>query len=90
MPYRETVTINVTEEDIQAGIVFDPCNCPVARALRRAFRRKIVSAGEGLLTIGKRGKISWYTPSAVRAFISDFDAGSTVKPFKFELSNPKV
>jgi hypothetical protein len=87
---EKKVTVSVTAEDIARGLKFDPRECPVAHAMRRAFRRKMVSAGGGMLRLGKGGEVSWYTPVDVRKFICDFDCGETVTPFKFELSDPRA
>lgn len=82
-----TVTINVTQEDIDNGKRRTAYGCPVWLALSRVF------PGKSIATDSHSGSIGfWYfdTPRAVSAFINmfdagDFDAGDSVSPFSFEL-----
>lgn len=80
------ILVEVTEKDIKHGVKGDPCRCPVAKALRRATKSSVVSAGEGVLFAGpKKRRTFWRTPAFVRLFISDFDDGAPVNPFAFSL-----
>lgn len=83
---KKQLHITVTELAIRKGVKGDPCNCPVAKALRRASKERIVSAGMGVMFIGpKNRRITWVTPYDVRNFIEIFDAGKPVVPFNFDM-----
>lgn len=80
------IHVTVTQSDIKNGRRFDPCRCPVARALRRASKERLVSAGAGFMFIGPKGRrILWQTPPEVKAFIIDFDQKKGVQPFEFDM-----
>lgn len=82
------VVVEMTQRDIDNGKPGDPCNCPVARALKRAFQDRRVSAGEGYLWVGPSARrITWRTPGTVRHFISQFDEGQKVEPLNFTLGD---
>jgi len=84
--------IQVTEEDIVAGLPNFAEKCPIARALKREFPSAFV------IWVGYSGSLSLPTAKidiehqprlisrlGTRAskFIKRFDRGKTVKPFKF-------
>lgn len=79
--YAGTV-VEVTNRDINHGLMHSCEDCPVARALRRATGTRSVSAGYGSCGIGKR---SFCLPIAVDRFIRAFDGRGPVKPFKFRI-----
>jgi hypothetical protein len=82
------VVVQVTQLDIKKGKPGDPCGCPVARALKRAFQDRRVSAGEGYIWVGPSSRrMTWRTPGTVRYFISQFDEGQQVEPLSFTLGN---
>jgi hypothetical protein len=80
----KTKTINVTQHDIDNGIADSNKSCPVALAIRRAFKKGKPYALVGWYTIGI-GTKRINTPSVVRNFIYDFDKKSEVEPFSFTL-----
>lgn len=88
MKATKQIDIEITERDIAKGKAGDPCNCPVARGLRRAFHERVVSAGMGIMSVGpKKRRKRWRTPAAVTVFIDDFDEGRKVEPFTFHLQS---
>lgn len=64
------------------GKRMDCHRCPVALAMRRAFPRKLVSAGLYHLTVRTD---EYATPAALRNFMNLFDAYQKVAPFSFRL-----
>jgi hypothetical protein len=76
------MNIQVTEDDIEQGVPFDPCRCPVALAIKRATRRRHIIVGESALEIGR---LRYHTPHELRRFIEGFDLGRTVSPFSFDI-----
>lgn len=84
------LTVNVTEECIRTGIPGDCQNCPIANAIMESGFEAVV----GDDTIGvqvRHGQSEVYvaTPFPAARFIADFDAGSPVEPFSFELYIPE-
>jgi hypothetical protein len=81
---RKSLTISVTQEDIDNGVSFSVCDCPVARAVRRKFPKARVSVGVYTLTITARGRVrSYYLPREAIRFISVFDCRGNVEPITF-------
>jgi hypothetical protein len=82
------VIVQMTQRDVDNGIPGDPCGCPVARALKRVFQDRRVSAGEGYIWVGPSSRrMTWRTPGTVRYFISQFDQGQKVEPMTFTLGD---
>ena len=79
--------INVTKEDIEFGERGKHCECPIARAVRRAFRTREpvgVRYEEGIFVGDIDSEYMWRadaTPQLQR-FIKRFDTGKPVEPFK--------
>lgn len=78
--------VNVTEKDIQKGII-DPCKCPVARAIKRQFGVADVTVSPGWVKIGDEYSD---VPPEVAHFIQLFDMGfpfrdTVAHPFTFNL-----
>lgn len=74
--------INVTEEDIREGKRCNPCECPVARAIKRDLGLTCAVAVQSW-------KISfgdyWIdTPQMVKDFVNRLDQRYHVEPFSFE------
>ena len=79
--------INVTEEDIRMGLRANCCYCPIAIALKKAFKVKRVAVSPVAFSIG-RLRIFVCTlddNSNIANFIEDFDNEKPVKPFSFEI-----
>lgn len=76
--------INVTQRDIEMGEPEEPFACPVARAVARAFKKKIGYVGvNGDEFEMRRGYVK--APKSVETFVNKFDKLETVAPFTFTL-----
>lgn len=79
--------ITVTQNDIDLGLRKSFCDCPVARAVRRAFRvkpwRKVYVRHEGILVGEPDDERVWMSdmPDHIEKFIERFDKGKPVEPF---------
>jgi hypothetical protein len=96
----EGLTINVTQEDIDAGLAGNCFDCPVARAVNRAMKADD-SAVENVVAAVTRAYVSisgntryrtYGIPFAVSEFIHAFDyltnveeRARQVKPFTFTI-----
>lgn len=90
----KTITVNVTERDIQYGVPRDVFSCPIARSLRRhkEFKDLTFEVSKRLVTLAgyhpywsdPRGMIA-RQPEVARKFIERFDLGEPVEPFTFKL-----
>jgi hypothetical protein len=84
------IVIEVTAEDIAAGVKQDSERCPIARAARRALGRAKVAAVEvdGEYLYERRtelgGRRLYLLPREARELIRAFDAAEAVLPFAFE------
>lgn len=85
--------ITVTEEDIAYGDRRSYCNCPVARAVKRAFKvggsgRPVFVRHEGVFVGQPDDERFWMAdlPKSVDRFITRFDEGKTVRPFTIAMS----
>lgn len=89
----ECIEIDVTAEDIAAGVESDCYYCPIALAAGRAFRKvqTVTKLAVGAMDIvvssgGDDVPNEHYSlPLSAQTFIRDFDGvtGKQVKPFKF-------
>ena len=83
--------IVVTAEDIAKGKRQSYCRCPIARAVRRAFRapsdRKVVVRYEAVVVGDLTGDTCWIAdvPSEADRFMKDFDGGLPVEPITFQM-----
>lgn len=86
------INLNVTGKNIRDAKVADPSNCPIANALKRSVKglRKVFVYGRNAHIVVKKGNRStrYSTNLAKEAsqFVSRFDAGLAVLPFKFKLN----
>ena len=88
MRFERRILIEVTQEDINAGIRAATKACPVAFALQRATQDKDASVGAfGIYVILDQKKFTADLPLVVRKFIRDFDYGYEVKPFSFYIED---
>ena len=76
--------VDVTEEDLRAGIAGNRCYCPVARALKRAFSTENVNVNYNNIRVVDK---LYASPPEVQAFVRNYDnlGGETPKPFSFEV-----
>ena len=86
----KTVTINVTQRDIDKGCRGHGGNCPIALAIFRRLSKGVVSVGwertrfelpKGLLIFSEN-------PKTARQFVEEFDACNPVSPFRFDIDIP--
>jgi len=93
-----TVTISVTQEDIDDGIPEDDCSCPIALAIRRVLPPDLEVTcvmipfyGPALATIGEQ---DCPLPDECKEFIEFFDNMPPAmlnqpRPFSFEMEVPE-
>jgi hypothetical protein len=74
--------IKVTALHIKNGAIGEPCNCPVALAVKDLFPNKFVGVTQETVLIED---IYYKVPDFVAAFIDWFDAGREVIPIEFDL-----
>jgi len=79
-----TRKINVTQIDIKRGDIETAESCPVARAIARAFHKKVGYACVRSTAIELPSKCV-AAPNSVENFVSNFDKGNPVNPFSFTL-----
>lgn len=88
-----TLTVNVTQEDIDRsidyqhskGVYVPACDCPIAIAIQRlGYEVRVATAG---ITLYDRGELvmSGFLPSEACGFIAQFDSRKPVNPFSFEV-----
>ena len=79
--------INVTAEDILAGLRHNCSKCPIAIALKRAFKVKnvIVNTVAFWVECLEFRIHELDDDSNIISFIHDFDHAKPVKPFSFEI-----
>lgn len=77
-----TVTIEITQEDIDNGRPINPVFCPVALAFRRMGYDSISVGGLGFASFLDKGGSVVYLNGGVAAidFIRKFDRGERVQP----------
>lgn len=94
MRVGDTVSIEVTQGDIDTGLRDGGKSCAIALATMRRFRvADVYINGEGITTIDEKGTVCELSiPSEAVDFLDRFDGGETVFPFTFnsvvELFNP--
>jgi len=81
--------IQVTQRDIDDGVQGNSFHCPVARAVKRAFKATEVWVRE-IIIVTKAGKKKTYvTPPDAEAFTESYDSAllefESPKPFNFML-----
>ncbi len=75
--------IYVTAEHIKKGMPLDGDHCPVALAIKEHTARN-VRVTEDEIKVSRKKMPS---PKSVLEFVYDYDEGSPVKPFYFNLPN---
>lgn len=74
--------VEVTADDIKRGKKNEPEHCPIARAIDRLYPGNEVSVNDDTAEIDD---CTFSLPLIAERFVSRFDAGEKVKPFKFVL-----
>lgn len=80
-----SITVSVTQENIDKGVARACTFCPIALALRDlGDRYSYIVNGRSLYNIHHE-RVA-YLPLEASWFVQDFDAGRHVDPFTFEVS----
>ena len=85
----DTITVNVTQEDIDKGMPCMPSCCPITLAVKREHGFKFVSTGVSYVSTSNDEETpdwtDYYLPSEAQEFIDLFDGEGkhTVEPFTF-------
>ena len=77
---EKTITVFVSQEDIDNGRQCQSTQCPIALALKRQCSPFSVSAGLFTTTINSR---FYHTPHDARMWMKQFDWDKQVNPAKF-------
>ena len=86
------INLNVTGKNIKDAKVADPSNCPIANALKKTVKglKNVYVYGKDAHLVIKRGNKNYrYTSSLAKIashFVTRFDSGLAVAPFKFQLN----
>lgn len=85
-----TWTVEVTQDDLDAGCQKSQTFCPVALALRRLTHDHVSVGSVWIYGSDPDGTVLWeiVTPGVVMGFIDSFDRGEEVKPFTFTVDAP--
>lgn len=87
----DAIKVTVTQSDINNGKRKNEMTCPIALALNRAFGGMLegsISVCQSFVALRVTGELLERTeqlPGEAVAFIRDFDDGTEVHPFEFEL-----
>lgn len=82
----ETITIEVTQDDIDNGKPDRIDMCPIVLACRRAIPGRtsyVGECGDFITVYGGIGVIKYSLSKEAMKFINDFDYRNPVKPFTF-------
>lgn len=80
-----TITINVTQEDIDKGIKNSCFNCALALSAKRALEDANLSVGaKTIFWVTKL--VDFNLPQVAIDFIKAFDTNQPVSPFTFDLT----
>jgi hypothetical protein len=82
-----TLTVQVTQEDIDKGDRLNNWRCPLCRALWRATREKWVVEQTTCFPLSNRNAFIPLPAEAIK-FISTFDQTGCGEPFEFQLEMP--
>jgi hypothetical protein len=81
--------IEVTDEHIKNGICKDANNCPIALAIRETLNLDADEVEVDGIFIEVEGR-NFDTTDEIDDFIEDFDSGTPVYPFTFDLPIEEV
>lgn len=87
-----TITVNVTQADIDRGKPMDPHLCPIMYGIWSAgLHPKIYSVGRAGFYAQYHKDFETLAPltADARHFLDAFDDGNKVKPFTFEIELPE-
>jgi len=79
------ITLEVTQEDIAAGVKQNCYECPISKALTRMGYSNVLTSTLGILGTINDIRYRCRIPPEALVFIGDFDKGKTVSPFTFNI-----
>ncbi len=86
--------IRVTQRDIDRGAQSDSFRCPVALAVKRAFKADAVWVREVIIVTKGRARQTYATPPEVENFLELYDSAvlefESPRPFSFTLGAPQL
>ena len=85
--------ISVTQKHINEGVRQKSKYCPISLALQEAFPDECsvtVGGDDTTFVSASMGVRDIVLPDVARKFISEFDSGSKVAPFKFAIDTRRV
>jgi hypothetical protein len=82
-----TITVSITDSDIDNGTRGDCWKCPVALALWRATGEKYIVWSGNAYPLGRRDR-NVILPNSVQSWIGRFDRSEFPKPMEFQLTVP--
>jgi hypothetical protein len=89
-----TLHIRVTQRDIDQGVQADSFHCPVALAVRRAFKADTVWVREIIIVTKGKSRHTHVTPPEVEDFVERYDSAilefESPRPFSFTLGAPQL
>lgn len=85
----KTITIQVTQEDIERGLRGDCAFCPIALSMRRSTGEFWAVTGRAATPYAGHWTDSVTLPQECEGFISAFDKGYVVSPFSFSIEVPE-
>jgi len=80
-----SILINVTARDIRLGEPKSHRQCPIARAIYRHFPGRLVEVSGARAWLDADKLYGVYLPESAVQFISAYDQGDDVEPFRFRL-----
>ena len=82
----KTITIDVTQEDIDKGVCKDTAKCAIARAFGRMLDGESIQVGSYSIALYNHS-VALNLPEEASEFVKSFDKykGTFVKPFSFQL-----
>lgn len=83
----KTITVSVTQEDIEKGRRKEARSCPIALAARRAFKERplAVDGWSIVLHADREDEQSLRLPRDAERRLDAFDEGDPMEPFTFEV-----
>ena len=82
------VQVEVTQEDIDAGLIGSCMRCPLALAIIRRLDRADIEVKRFRYSIG-HSNFWWPLPAECSLFVQQFDGCYPVAPFTFVLAVPE-
>lgn len=83
MNFPDTITVSVTQEDIDKGIREDCNRCAIALAVARLYPNSEVLVSSGISISTPEAFQTYVIPKEAGFFMDKFDDGEKVEPFTF-------